>query len=200
VSDLSDTFNKERRDTMLFGKNINKYYIKYIHYIILGIIALIFVDIYQLKIPEIIGSIVDDVKEKSLTAEMIIQYTKEMALVVLIMFAGRFTWRVCIFGNGVRVQADMRTELFKKSELLSQLYYQENKVGSIMALYTNDLMTIRQVFGSGMIMFIDALFLGLFAFLKMLNKNIQLTIISIIPLIFLAVASVFVGRYMKKKF
>ena len=69
-----------------------------------------------------------------------------------------------------------------------------------MALYTNDLMTIRQVFGSGMIMFIDALFLGLFAFLKMLNKNIQLTIISIIPLIFLAVASVFVGRYMKKKF
>ena len=185
---------------MLFGKNINKYYIKYIHYIILGIIALIFVDIYQLKIPEIIGSIVDDIKEKTLTAEMIVQYVKEMAFVVFIMFAGRFTWRICIFGNGVRVQADMRTELFKKSELLSQMYYQENKVGSIMALYTNDLMTIRQVFGSGMIMFIDALFLGVFAFLKMLNKNLTLTIISIIPLIFLAVASVFVGRYMKKKF
>ena len=69
-----------------------------------------------------------------------------------------------------------------------------------MALYTNDLMTIRQVFGSGMIMFIDALFLGVLAFLKMLNKNVMLTIISIIPLICLAVASVFVGRYMKKKF
>ena len=185
---------------MLFGKNINKYYIKYLHYIILGIIALIFVDIYQLKIPEIIGSIVDDIKDKTLTVDMILQYTKEMALVVLIMFAGRFTWRICIFGNGVRVQADMRTELFKKSELLSQMYYQENKVGSIMALYTNDLMTIRQVFGSGMIMFIDALFLGLFAFMKMINKNVELTIISIIPLIFLAVASVFVGRYLKKKF
>ena len=131
---------------------------------------------------------------------MIVNYTKEMALVVLIMFLGRFTWRICIFGNGVRVQTDMRKELFKKSELLSQIYYQENKVGSIMALYTNDLMTIRQVFGSGMIMLIDALFLGVLAFIKMLDKNITLTLISIVPLIFLAVASVFVGRYMKKKF
>ena len=185
---------------MLFGKNINKYYIKYLHYIIIGFIALIFVDLYQLEIPEIIGSLVDDIKEGTLNSDMIIEYTKRMVVVVLVMFLGRFAWRVCIFGNGVRVQADMRAELFKKSELLSQMYYQENKVGSIMALYTNDLMTIRQVFGSGMIMFVDALFLGIFAFVKMLRKNVTLTLISIVPLIFLAVASVFVGRYMKKKF
>ena len=105
-----------------------------------------------------------------------------------------------IFGNGVRVQTDMRSELFKKAELLSQVYYQENKVGSIMALYTNDLFTIRQVFGSGMIMLIDALFLGVIALYKMFVRNLTLTIIAIIPLACLAVASVFVGRFMKKKF
>ena len=98
------------------------------------------------------------------------------------------------------MQTDLRSELFKKSEMLSQIYYQENKVGSIMALYTNDLMTIRQVFGSGMIMFIDALFLGVLAFFKMFTRNIMLTIIATIPLVFLATASVFVGIYLKKKF
>lgn len=185
---------------MLFGKNINKYYIKYLHYIIIGIIALIFVDVYQLKIPEIIGGLVKNINEKTLTSDIILQYTKEMILIVLIMFVGRFAWRVCIFGNGVRVQTDLRSELFKKSEMLSQIYYQENKVGSIMALYTNDLMTIRQVFGSGMIMFIDALFLGVLAFIKMFTRNIMLTIIATIPLVFLATASVFVGIYLKKKF
>ena len=51
---------------MLFGKNINKYYIKYLPYIIVGIIALIFVDLYQLEVPEIIGQIVDDINEKTL--------------------------------------------------------------------------------------------------------------------------------------
>ena len=185
---------------MLFGKNINKYYLKYAIYIIFGIIALIFVDVYQLKMPEIIGGLVSNIKDKTLTFELVNEYIKQMIIIVLIMFIGRFTWRICIFGNGVRVQTDMRSELFKKAEVLSQVYYQENKVGSIMALYTNDLMTIRQVFGSGMIMLIDAIFLGAIAFYKMITRNVILTVIAIIPLIFLAVASVFVGRYMKKKF
>ena len=156
---------------MLFGRNINKYYFKYSIYIIIGIIALIFVDIYQLKMPEIIGAIVTNIENKSLTIELINDYIKEMIMIVLIMFIGRFTWRICIFGNGVRVQTDLRAELFKKGELLSQVYYQENKVGSIMALYTNDLFTIRQVFGSGMIMFIDALFLGFIALIKMFDRK-----------------------------
>jgi len=185
---------------MLFGKNINKYYIKYAVYIIIGIIALIFVDVYQLKMPEILGGLVSNIKNKTLTIELVTQYIKEMILIVTVMFLGRFAWRICIFGNGVRIQADIRAELFKKSELLSQVYYQENKVGSIMALYTNDLFTIRQVFGSGMIMLIDALFLGFIALIKMFERNLTLTIISIIPLVFLAVASIFVGRYLKKKF
>ncbi len=43
---------------MIFGKNINRYYFKYAHFFILGIIALIFVDIYQLDIPEIIGQLI----------------------------------------------------------------------------------------------------------------------------------------------
>lgn len=190
----------EKRDNVLFGKNINKYYFKYSIYIIIGIIALIFVDIYQLKMPEIIGAIVTNIENKSLTMELINDYLKEMIVIVLIMFIGRFTWRICIFGNGVRVQTDLRAELFKKGELLSQVYYQENKVGSIMALYTNDLFTIRQVFGSGMIMLIDALFLGIIALIKMFDRNVTLTLISIVPLSFLAVASIFVGRYLKKKF
>lgn len=191
---------KKWRDNMLFGKNVNEYYLKYWYYILIGIIALIFVDVYQLRIPDIIGNIVDEINEQRITIQSIEDSVKQMAIVVLVMFIGRFTWRVCIFGNGVRIQADMRAKLFKKSEVLSQVYYQENKVGSIMALYTNDLMTIRQVFGSGMIMLIDAIFLGVIAFVKMLKMNLMLTIISVIPLTFLAIASVFVGRYMKKKF
>ena len=185
---------------MIFGKNVNKYYIKYAHYLILGIVALIFVDIYQLKIPEIIGSVIDNIDQNTLTMDLVNEYAKEMIIVVLIMFFGRFLWRICIFGNGARIESDLRAELFKKSELLSQTYYSDNKVGSIMALYTNDLQTIRQVFGSGTIMFIDALFLGILALIKMFRENFTLTIIGIIPLVCLAVSSVFIGRYMEKKF
>ena len=80
---------------MLFGKNINKYYLKYLVYIIIGIIALIFVDVYQLKMPEIIGGLVSNIKDKTLTLDLINSYIKEMIIIVIIMFLGRFTWRIC---------------------------------------------------------------------------------------------------------
>ncbi len=37
---------------------------------------------------------------------------------------------------------------------LSQQYYQVNKVGNLMSLYTNDLDTIQECFGDGVLMFL----------------------------------------------
>ncbi len=185
---------------MVFGKHVNKYYLKYIIYYLLGIIALILVDIYQLKIPEIIGYIVKETKEHTLTMDILNGYIKEMIIVIIVMLVGRFTWRICIFGNGARVEADLRSEMFKKCEKLSQTFYQTNKVGSVMALYTNDIQTLREVFGNGILMFVDALFLGALAFIKMLKLNVMLTLISSIPLALLAILGFFIGRYMEKKY
>ena len=69
-----------------------------------------------------------------------------------------------------------------------------------MALYTNDLQTIRQTFGSGIMMMVDALFLGTLAFVKMVNIDFVLTIISCIPLVVMVLFSSMVGRIMRKKF
>ena len=70
---------------MLFGKNINKYYLKYSIYIIIGIIALIFVDVYQLELPEIVGSIVSNIENKTLTIELVNGYIQRLILIVFIM-------------------------------------------------------------------------------------------------------------------
>ena len=49
---------------MLFGKYINKYYLKYFLIILLGIVALLLVDLAQLKIPEIYSYIIDGLNGK----------------------------------------------------------------------------------------------------------------------------------------
>lgn len=185
---------------MIFGKNINRYYFKYLHYIIIGIIALLVVDIYQLKIPEIVRNIIDGVNEDWLTMDKLRTYLKEILLIVLIMFIGRFLWRFALFGNGVRIEASLREKMFVHMEGLSQRYFQENKTGALMALFTNDLQTIRRAFGFGTLMLFDALFLGALAIRKMVNINLTLTIISSIPLLIIAVCGMIIGRYMRKKF
>jgi len=48
---------------MIFGKHINKYYRQNWYLFLVGIIALIFVDIYQLEIPRQIGFLIDGLSE-----------------------------------------------------------------------------------------------------------------------------------------
>jgi len=185
---------------MVFVKNINRYYLKYLHYFLIGIIALLLVDLYQLKFPEIVRNVIDGIDEGWLTMEQIRDYMKEILKIALILFVGRFLWRFALFGNGVRIEADLREKMFSHMEGLSQRYFQENKTGALMALFTNDLQTIRRAFGSGTLMLIDALFLGTLAFRKMLLIHKTLTLISLIPLLIIAVCGVILGRTMRKKF
>ena len=159
---------------MLFGKHVNKYYLRYAHFFLLGIAALVFVDVFQLRIPDIIGDIIDHLHDKTLTSPDLLQYMKRLGLISLIMFVGRFLWRICCFGNGIRIECDMRNELFSSMQNLSQEYFQENKTGALMALYTNDLTIIRRCFGPGTVMLVDAIVLGTMAFIKMLAINVPL--------------------------
>lgn len=185
---------------MLFGKNINHYYLKYLHYFILGIAALIAVDYFQLEIPVIIREIVDGLDTRTLDVDYLEQLMKKMLMIIGVMFVGRFLWRICIFGNGIRIQADLREKMFVKSEKLSQEYYSQNKTGALMALFTSDLQAIRMGFGRGTVLLIDFLFLGTMAFYRMFKINIYLTIASAVPLVIIAIASSIIGRFMRIKF
>jgi len=68
-----------------------------------------------------------------------------------------------------------------------------------MSLYTNDLDTIQECFGDGVLMFCDALVLGGMAFYKMLRMNLLLTAFALIPLVFLCVIGLTLGKIMVKR-
>lgn len=187
---------------MVFGRHINKYYLKYGWILLIGIIALIAVDIYQLKIPEIYGSIVDGLDPTTpavITIDLLKDLCKEMLLIVFVLVVGRFLWRICFFGSAIRVETKIRNEMFDHCKDLSQNFYQNNKVGNLMSLFTNDLDTINECFGDGILMFFDAVGLGSLAIVKMFRLSVSLTLLSLIPMILMGIISFIVGKYMMKK-
>ncbi len=185
---------------MLFGRYVNRFYLRYIHLFILGIIALLFVDYYQLEIPEVVRDITNGLKDGTLTISTLNDLVKILLIVLVVMFVGRFLWRVTLFGVGVKIENNLRASMFDHQLKLSEQYYQDHKTGALMALYTNDLMTIRQAFGVGTVMLVDVLFLGTLALYKMFNINVLLTIFSTIPMLCLALCGGIIGKYMKMKF
>ena len=194
---------------MIFGKHINKYYLKYAHMLILGLIALIGVDYLQLIIPNLYQMVingmnqgfvmVDGVKTAFTMDFLLDKICMPMVVVILCMVIGRFLWRVTLFGAAIKVEADLRNRMFDHCKDLSREYYQVNKVGNMMSLFTNDLDTVQECYGWGFMMFFDALFLGILAILKMLKMDPMLTLLSLIPMAFLAASATIIGKRMEKK-
>ena len=194
---------------MLFGKYINKYYFKYLHLIILGLIALVAVDAFQLEIPKLYKYLINGVTYGEIEIDgalhqfdfnfLLDKICMPMLFIILSLVVGRFLWRICFFGSGILVETNLRSKMFDHCKNLSQQYYQVNKVGNLMALFTNDIETVQDCFGSGILMFADALFLGGLSLIKMAKMDWLLTVLSLIPMAFMLTIVIIVGKYMSKK-
>ena len=194
---------------MIFGKHINRYYLKYAYMLLLGLAALIAVDYMQLEIPELYQMVINGMNRGYVMIDgvqaafdmdfLLDQICMPMVVIILCMVFGRFLWRVCFFGAAIKVETDLRDRMFDNAKNLSREYYQVNKVGSLMSLFTNDLDTVQECYGWGIMMFCDALFLGILAVIKMWNMDPLLTFLSLIPMAFLMGAATIVGQQLTKK-
>jgi len=122
-----------------------------------------------------------------------------MVKVILAIVAGRFLWRICFFGSAMRLEEDLRNKMFDHAKDLSREYYQVNKVGNLMSLFTNDLDTVQECFGWGVMMFFDAVMMGILAVRNMLGMDFTLTVLSLIPMIFLLASATIVGKRLTQK-
>ncbi len=194
---------------MIFGKHINRYYLKYGVFLLLGVMTLAAVDYLQLIIPNLYQMIVngmnqgyvvtDGVRTPFDMAFLLDRICMPMVWVILALVFGRFFWRVMLFGSAIRLEADLRDAMFDNARHLSREYYQVNKVGNLMSLFTNGLDTVQECFGVGILMFLVALLLGVMAVVKMWGMSWVLALLSMIPMALLMGVSTVVGRYMMKK-
>ena len=194
---------------MIFGKHINRYYLKYAGWLILGLLSLVAVDYLQLEIPKLYRMVINGINQGFVDVDgvrMVFDMSfvldficMPMIWVILAMIVGRFLWRICFFGSAVRLEEDLRNRMFHHAKELSREYYQINKVGDLMSLFTNDLDTVQECFGWGVMMFFDAVLMGVLAITNMWQMDHLLTILSLIPMAFLLASATIVGRQLMKK-
>jgi len=194
---------------MVFGKHINRYYLKYAPWLITGLIALVFVDFLQLEIPKLYRTLINGMNfgygvvegvQVSFDMNFVLdQICMPMVGVIVAIAVGRFLWRICFFGSAVRLEEDLRNKMFDHAKDLSREYYQVNKVGNLMSLFTNDLDTVQECFGWGVMMFFDAVLMGILAIGNMWQMDHILTGLSLIPMAFLLASATIVGKRLAVK-
>ena len=194
---------------MIFGKHINRYYVRYALWLLCGLAALAAVDILQLRIPGMYQMLINGINEGFVMIDgqmvpfdmnfLLDRICMPMVGIILAMVFGRFTWRVTFIGAAIRTETDLRNRMFNHAKDLSHEYYQVNKVGNLMSLFTNDLDTVQECYGWGIMQLFDALCLGSLAVWKMWTMDHTLTVFAMIPMALLFACATVVGRYMTKK-
>ena len=177
--------------------------------LLLGVFVLLVEDYMVLLVPEYYRMIVNGISYGFVNADgvkqvfdmtfLIDKVCLPMAIVILLMVLGRFLWRPLFISPAILLERDLRDRMFDRCRNLSCQFYGTNKVGNLMSLFTNDLDTVQECFGWGVLMFVDASLVGTMAIIKMWKMDAFLTCLSMIPMALLLASALLVGREMTKR-
>ncbi len=194
---------------MIFGKHMNRYYRKNAVFLLLGILVLLVEDYLMLLVPAKYATVINGMNQ-GFIEENGVQVPFDMAylldkicmplfVIIMLMLLGRFLWRVLFMSSALRMETDLRNRMFERARHLSPSFYSRNKIGGLMSLFTNDLETVHECFGWGMVMAVDAAIMGVMALRKMLLMDAKLTLYCMLPMLVLMFTATLMGRYMAKK-
>ncbi|OZM57539.1 multidrug ABC transporter permease/ATP-binding protein [Lottiidibacillus patelloidae] len=185
-----------------------------------GIFILAIVSFLELIPPKVVGVVVDliqgnTVEEKGILIKTFLFIIGEnaltevtlMKLIGILLFTGfalyglRFVWRIMIFGSAHRLSRLLRNRLYEHFTNMSPNFYQKRRIGDLMAHSTNDLVAIQMTAGAGVLTLVDSITLGSFVLIAMATTiSWKLTLIALIPMPFMALATKLYGSMLHKRF
>lgn len=123
-------------------------------------------------------------------------------LVALALLKGVFQYwmRVIIIGISRDIEFDLRNDLFRHLVELSQDFYARFRTGDIMARSTNDLNAVRMMLGPGIMYWAETSLTFVLSVAVMLNTDVRLTLMALLPAPLVSLAVIFFGRRIHKRF
>lgn len=110
--------------------------------------------------PKIIGYVIDEIGSQTLTVQSLLKWIAIIIAVALAMYVMRYYWRMMIFGSSNYLAKILREKLFRHFTKMSSSFYQERRIGDLMAHATNDVSAVQQTAGGGVLMLFDSIVTG----------------------------------------
>ncbi len=165
-----------------------------------GVLALIGVDGLQLLVPQIFRKLIDALARGTADSTLVWRMGFSIVAIALGMAIFRFFWRIFIVGASRRLERDLRAEFYSHLQKLPAQYYDNTKVGDLMAHATNDINAVRMAAGMATIASFDALFMSVASVVMLLLIDWRLTLITMIPLPFITLLVTRFGKMLHDRF
>jgi ATP-binding cassette subfamily B protein len=168
--------------------------------ILIGLFALLIVDILQLLIPRVLKYAIDDLTSGGIPPSRLLIYAGEVLILALGIGGFRYIWRYLLLGAARRMEKALRDRLFLHLQALSPPYFSRTKVGDLMAHATNDVEAVRMAIALGIVFLVDTIILGLLTIFFMIYIDPMLTLYAILPMPLITVITLFFSRTIHQRF
>ena len=168
--------------------------------ILIGLIALLIVDVLQLFIPRVVKYAIDDLTSGTVSHPRLLLYGLEVLLLALGIGSFRYVWRYFLLGAARRIEKALRDRLFTHLQTLSLSYFSHTKVGDLMAHATNDIEAVRMAMSMGVVFLVDTVILGVLTIFFMIYIHPRLTLFAILPMPLITLITVLSSRAIHRRF
>ena len=150
--------------------------------------------------PKLIGQMVDKYIISTKNPEALLYWA--LLILSLLILEGVFQFFNALVSNllAQSIIRDIRQKLFKHMLSFRMKYFDQTPIGSLVTRLISDIEAIAEVFSSGMIEIVGDFLMLFFVIFIMFFSNWQLTLLTLIPIPLLLIATRIFANAMKKSF
>ncbi len=175
---------------------LNKYFVKYKYSFLLGIIFTIIAQIFMLFTPKLISKsfkVIEAFAKDKTVSKTIIQeelISNILLIIATTIIAGFLTFlmRQTLIVMSRHIEFDLKNEVFRQYENLSQNFYKQNRTGDLMNRISEDVSKVRMYVGPAVMYTINTAIRFTIVIVYMYNVSPTLTLYTILPLPILSYA------------
>ena len=184
---------------MRFFTRLWPYLLRYRLRMSIGLAALALASAASIMAPYVLGKAVDSLTEGVTTQKLL--FFAGLTIGIQTLDSGlRFITRIFVSGSSRQIEYDLRNDVYSHIQSLDQKFFQDNQTGDLMARVSNDVTTIREILGPGLMDLCRSILLFVAGLIIMLTIDVKLALLAALPLPFITLLFVWVGRVIEKRF
>ena len=168
--------------------------------IAVGLVLVVIADVFWVLAPNYLGRAIDALSTTPIDVRQVIRYAIIVVLLSLAGGAARYGMREFLNGISRRVEIDLRDAFFDHLLRLDATFFGATRTGDLMSRATNDIGAVRMAIGPAVMYLANTAFSTALALYFMMRISTSLTLVSLIPLIFMPPVVIFFGRLIHTRF
>jgi len=180
-------------------KRLLSYYERHKQALIVGSLCVLLSSSISLAIPVAVGLAVDDLR-LGVTDGKLLRYAGIVVGIALVQGFFLFWQRRILVGMSRDIEYELRNDFYAHLQRLPLQFYQENRVGDLMARAVNDLAAVRMLVGPAIMYSLNTLFVFTVALPMMFRISVSLTLLTLLSLPLVSIATRFFSQRIHDRF